>query len=196
MLHPIDKSTKNLFIISILVGVLTTAISFLLPIKYKTFNTLYIDRLSEKSNDQYFTYEGMYSQQTAEKFTDTVKGLLTSSNLIGTVLEKNGIENNTQNRKFFQKSLVIKKTGPQVLYIEIKGKYNELLNPLISELSQYIGTINGETDKKIIIKTVTQTGIQEEIANYPTLNGLITFSAVFFFGFIYLKRKVIFDFKI
>lgn len=175
--------------LSIMIGITITIISIALPKTNSTFNTIYVDRKAENKNPDYFTYEGIYSQQTAERFTDTIKGLLTSDNLIGETLENSGIQNTKENRKLFSKNLTIKKTGPQVLTVRTKGLYYKETDALISELEKYIDEINTQTQKGIVIKTVSKESVLEENTRYPILNGLVSTLIVIFIGGIILERK-------
>lgn len=187
------KIEKNkwgkLILFATIVGFTVTIISTFIPKTISSFNTIYVDRQAEAKNPDYFTYEGIYSQQTAERFTDTIKGLLLSDNLIGETLEASGIQNTKENRKLFAKDLTVKKTGPQVLNVRIKGAYYKETDALISELEKYVNEINTQTQKGIVIKTVSKKAVVEENKRYPILNGLVSALIILFIGGILLERK-------
>lgn len=189
------KEQKNnlgkLTTIALTIGILVSITTYMLPIKKTSINTLYIDRQAETENTTYFTYEGLYSQQTAERFTDTVKGLLTSENIVGETLESADIENNKQNRKKFIKELSIKKTGPQILSVKLTGEYYKNLDELFNVVDKYINEINSETQKGVLVKTVSSKSIIETNTTYPILNGLVATLLVLFIGGIVLERKLL-----
>src|SRR3990167_6877122 len=116
-----DKNFKLIALISLGISLLVYIFLSMQPVSYKIYNTFFIDRLSDPNPTQYFTYEGLYSQQTAERFTDSLKGLLESKNVLALALEKAGMENSKITRRQLEKSLTVRKTGPQVLYLEVKG---------------------------------------------------------------------------
>jgi len=150
------------------------------PNSYRVYNTFYIDRLSDPNPTQYFTYEGLYSQQTAERFTDSLKGLLESKNVLGLALEKSGMENSQVTRRQLEKSLSVRKTGPQVLYLEVKGTEDDtkVVEGLTGVIEEYINEVNSESGKQIIFKKVSNEPVIETVNKYSMLAALSTFLIV------------------
>jgi len=184
-----NKNWITLILMAILTGIVITVVSYNLPIKQQSFNTLYIDRRTEYTNSKYFTYDGLYSQQTAERFTDTIKSLAENEDIVGITLKNANFLNTKKNRKEFLKHLKIKKTGPQVLFIELDGIYYTLLDDLLDTLGNYMKNINKSTEKGIVMQKISRSSTVEEKSNYPILNGVVASLLVIFIGGIVLERK-------
>ena len=190
-----DKNFKLIALISLGISLLVYIVLSMQPVSYKIYNTFFIDRLSDPNPTQYFTYEGLYSQQTAERFTDSLKGLLESKNVLALALEKAGMENSQITRRQLEKSLTVRKTGPQVLYLEVKGseKDAKIVNGLTSVIEEYVNGVNSQSGKQIIFKKVSNEPVVETVNKYAMLAALSTFLIISIFAISLIEIKKYLD---
>ncbi len=115
---------KNLGVITLtaLSGALISCVLyFVLPQKYIAAGSLFIHRTTDKNTERFFTYEGYYGQQTAIAYTNTVAGILESTDIKSLALahlEQNVTE---QTLRTISKQIKVKKASPQLLTLTVKS---------------------------------------------------------------------------
>lgn len=115
----IKKYSKTMYICAI-IGALLGIIAYFIPSKYISTGSFYIKR-SADANISFFTYEGYYSQQTALSYTNTVVGLLESVDIQSKALSKLNIPINEVSLRRYAKYIKVKKSGPQLVTLTVKG---------------------------------------------------------------------------
>jgi len=195
----VSNQVKYSVLTGFAIGSVVFVVSSILPTTYKAYNTFYVDRLSDSQNSDYFTYEGIYSQQTAEKFTDSIKGLLESKNILGLALSDAEFTDSQALRKKLEESLVVRKTGPQVLFVQVKGFSDDnedssveskaVLESLTSIIENYVSQINSESGKQILFKKVEEHPTVEKVNMYPAVNAFAAFFLVSVLGVSFFEFK-------
>ena len=98
ILRRFKKYRKHL-IVSFASGILFGLTIFLVPPKYLASGSFFVSRAIEKGPEEYFKYEGYYSQKNAQDYTNTCVALLESTDIKSQALEKLNIQINEQNLK-------------------------------------------------------------------------------------------------
>lgn len=98
-----------------------SVIYYLLPPSYNASGSFYIKREIDESGGNYFTYEGYYSQQTALSYTNTLIGIFESVDIKSKALKDLDIEVNEQSIRGFGRNMKVKKSGPQLITLTVKG---------------------------------------------------------------------------
>ena len=154
------KQNVHLHIGILLACILAGILAYYLPEKYIATGTLLVQRAPETATD-YFTYEGFYSQQTAQLFTNTVVGLLESVDIRAKAMENIGIPVNEVSLKRTGKYIKVNKTGPQLIALTVKGNTptaaENMWNALSSEILSKISQLNSSGDSNLKIVQVYQT---------------------------------------
>ena len=156
----IKKIRKNrvLLAISSFLGLLAGFVFFILPPTYTASGSLYVTRKAEDSGT-FFTYEGYYSQQSAITYTNSVVALAESSDVKKQVLESLEMPLDTTNLRKLNNSIIIKKTGSQVININVKNKDSNKAQKLWEELSKSIietsKNINEESNDNLSVVKVS-----------------------------------------
>lgn len=115
------KNSKALILITLL-GTLGGLIVFFLPTRYVAKGSFYAKRAANEATSEFFTYEGYYGQQAALSYTNTVIGLLESTDLMKMALEKLNEPVNEITLRKYKKLVNVKKKGPQLVTLETKGQ--------------------------------------------------------------------------
>jgi hypothetical protein len=95
-------------------------------------------------------------------------------------LEQAGYENTAKSREKLSKNVLVKKAGPQVLYVQIKGFVDsKVLEKTIVSLTKVLRTevssINSNGNVLIALNEVNEAPNVEEVQLYPWLNAVLAF---------------------
>ncbi|MCL5411257.1 MAG: Wzz/FepE/Etk N-terminal domain-containing protein [Patescibacteria group bacterium] len=177
---------RPLFVFLILVGGGGAFIvSALLPVKYEAATTVYVGREPQKPVDQYYTYDGFYSQQASMQYTDTVVGLLKTPDVYRTALEKGGGEQISALE--FLNSTEVRKVSPQVINISVVRKEKEesrrLLTTLSQTVSEKIKSLNQQGDNNFFVSSVKADPLVTTIKQNYLLNTFVGMLLGMVFGF-------------
>jgi len=151
---------KNRFEITffVLLGLIVSTVIYMLPQKYISSGTFYISRITG-SNSEFFTYEGYYGQQTALSYTNTVAALLENTDLRSKAMKNLGITIDELTLRRVQKLISIKKDGPQLITLTVKGRnYDESRNlweSLSKSLMETTTEINMRGDPNLSITKIS-----------------------------------------
>lgn len=153
------KKYRYFLIAPTLLGlVLSLAWTAFTPEYYRANATLYVYRTQESLSDQFYTYEGYYSQQASKEYTDVVIGLLKSPDLARLALEKADSDNS--NPDYLLKSLKVKKTAPQLISLTVTKstaeEARELLVSLAKAVSERAQSLNKEGNRGVIVSLVKE----------------------------------------
>lgn len=181
----------KLVILALVLSILTFVGTLMFPNRYRAYNTYFIDATYVSPESSIIDYS---PQQLAEKTTDNIKGIIESRNFLGSVLENAGYENNVKTREKLSKKILVKKVGPQVLYVELSGYNNpETLNDYITSISNVlkreVESINQNGSITVSFNTVTESSNVEEIQLYPIINSVVVFFATIILGISFIEFK-------
>lgn len=167
---------------SLLFGVFLGVVFYFLPSKYVASGSFFVNRRISIEKDL-FTYEGYYGQQTALSYTNSVLSLMESVDLKKMVLESNKLPLTGKNLNILSRSINVKKTGPQVIYLVVKGKTYEEAKKLWNSVSNVtlatIYEINKNGDENLSISLVSPQPLvglpYKSVYLYVTAGILISF---------------------
>lgn len=154
----IRKNRKTL-IVCTLFGLVAGVIFHFLPSNYIASGSFYITR-KENNSESFFTYEGYYSQQTATTYTNSVVALAESEDVKKQVLNTLNISVNGHNIRKINRSMSVKKKGPQIINITFKDKdlnrakkiWEEISNVLIKTSEE----INLAGDRELAVVKISK----------------------------------------
>lgn len=174
--------------LSLLAGALLGIIFYFLPSKYVASGSLFVNRKIGAENS-FFTYEGYYGQQTALSYTNSILSLIESVDVKKMVLESNKMPLNSKNMNMLNRIVSVKKTGPQVIYLTVKGKTYEEAKRLWNSVSNVTVAaayeINRNGDEKLSISPISPQPLvglpYKSIYLYGVVGVLISFTLASFF---------------
>jgi len=173
----IIKQTKSVVVVAVVIGVIFGLIYHSVPKKYLASGSLYITRNLDKISEDYFIYEGYYSQQTAKQYVNTVMGMVESTDLMREVLENMQIDVTGKNLRYYRKQVKTKKSGPQLITITTRGtnlketeKFWDTLTKLSIDKSK---EINIAGDPQLRIVQISESPTVTEGFNSLALNTIV-----------------------
>ncbi len=165
-----------------------------LPPSYKASATIFVRRDAEAGSSSFFSYDGYYSIQTAEKYTDTVFGLLKSIDIRKLALERVDIPQTTKELGRLEKSVLVKRVGPQAVSLTVSSKNRQYAGSVFKSMVESLITrsqeINKLGDKRLSITLVEEEPIITETTVPPFLvaiSGFILCFSGMTFGFVVRK---------
>ena len=108
-----------------------------LPPKYEAVLTLYVKRTAEPAGENFYTYDGYYNQQAAERYTDTVVGLLESGGILQEALRSAGLSADQKAMRRARKSIEVEKVAPQLVEIKVRRRSREEAQNITDSLRLY-----------------------------------------------------------
>lgn len=115
----IKQNLKAMSAISMVSMILGIAVYLVIPARFIASGSLFISRQVETSPDKYFSYEGYYSQQTAQSYAGTFIALLESTDVKSKALELTGKSADATTLQKLSKIMQVKKDGPQLVNLTV-----------------------------------------------------------------------------
>ena len=144
-----------------------------LPQSFKSSGLLFVTREPDVSSTSYFTYEGYYSQQTAQQYTDSVLGILKSLPFKASVTSVNN-------------NVIVQKLGPQLLSVTVSDGdavvSKRLWKALSDQAVKTVTEINKNGDSKITLQLLNNDPLTEIVAVKPWLASMGVFFGLLALG--------------
>ncbi|MBW6441327.1 hypothetical protein K0B04_00235 [Patescibacteria group bacterium] len=160
----INRYRITLILFAVL-GLVAGVIFYVLPTNYYSSGSFFVKRKIDPSND-FFAYEGYYAQQSALSYTNSLTALAESPDVKKELLENMGEEVNNQNIRKINNAVKVKKTGPQMILITVKGKDYEISRDIWKKLAntlvQKSTEINKNGDENLSVSLVSQEPLVKE----------------------------------
>lgn len=187
----LTKNKAEILLIT-LMGLIAGTVIYMLPAKYVSSGAFYIKR-STDTNSTFFTYEGYYAQQTALSYANTVAALLESIDLRSKSMAELGISVDEFSLRKYQKLISVKKVGPQLISLSVKGKtYDEARNfweALSNSLIQTTSEINSNGDPNLSISKINSEPVVKQEYKSLWLNLSVGFGLGLVSGLLFISLK-------
>lgn len=187
------KYSKKILLLGAIFGIFVGYCFFLLPQKYIASGSFYITRKTEESSQEFFKYEGYYSQQAALSYTNTIAALFESLDITSKSLEKLNIPTNEINLRKYQRRINVVKAGPQIITLTVKGEgfnlakdfWNTLADTTINESFE----MNKNGDINLSISKVSKEPVVKETYKSLCLDILLGAFLGSTFSLLYITIK-------
>jgi len=167
------------FVVSL--GVLLVSLWF--PTSYDATLTLYIKRAAQLSSTEFYNFDGYYSQQAAERYTDTVVGLLEDRGTVREVVDLVGLPTDQRSLKKILRLISVKKTAPQLIELRVRRSSSEEAQRLVGTLARVVAekvqTLNETGDQALSLDLLSAESLIEERRPLPVLNTVVGFLSGF-----------------
>ncbi len=186
----LKKYFKICFVLSVLFSLVVFLVTQKMPTKYRAVGTLYVKRQVSGENPNFFTYEGYHASLTAEKYTDTIIGLLKSPDI-----KKLAIDNPLYAPSLYtlRGSVDVKRVGFNLVSLSVSGDNPEYARgvwlAMANTVSERFRELNRDGDPKLSIEMV---GLTPNVVDIPPKPVLYSFAA---FLLIIMVSYLIFSFK-
>ena len=155
---------------------------FFWPKTYTATGSFFVSRDVEKTSNEYFTFEGFYSQQSALSFTDTVIGLLESVDVRKESLLLLNITPDEAALRKLNRTIKIKKAAPQLITLKVAGKTKTEAREVWTALSEIalktVTDLRENGDRSLHLTLLQKVPVVQEAYR----NILLNFSTGFLFG--------------
>jgi capsular polysaccharide biosynthesis protein len=126
---------KVALVISVAIGILGGIAFFISPKIYYATGSFYIKRAVDTTRFNYFAYEGYYAQQTGLSYTNTVTALFESPDVRFEALNRLNFPTDGEGLRKYSKMIKVKKMGPQIITLTVKGVNPEEIKNLWDSVS-------------------------------------------------------------
>lgn len=160
-----------------------------LPTNYRVTLDLYVKRQTQAPSDQFYSFDGFYSQQAAERYTQTVVGFLKSREILKEALSAIQRPYDQEVLKKLERSVKVKEAAPQLVVLTVGGTEAAFVKSLSLALAgvatEKLRTLNKTGDAALSIDLLTTAPFLEVETPSPWLGGFIgallgLFLALFF----------------
>lgn len=122
----LKKNYLHILLTGLVLSFIGAVLYYIVPATYDATGSFFIKRgVDNNSTGNYFTYEGYYSQQTALSYTNTLTGIFESEDIKSKALINLGIEVNEQSIRKLGRNMRVKKSGPQLITLTVKGSTHQ-----------------------------------------------------------------------
>ena len=171
----LGKHRRLIALTTFVFGLGALLVSLQLPPKYEAILTLYVKRAAEPPSVEFYTYDGYYSQQVAERYTDTVVGLLERVGLLEDALSSLGLPTDQKSLRKARRSVEIQRVAPQLVEIRVTRKSSEDASSIASSLTvgviSQVRGLNKTGDEALSVELLTSEPVVEK---HEPLVGLDT----------------------
>jgi capsular polysaccharide biosynthesis protein len=174
-------------------GLLAFFVSQQLPTTYAASLTLYVKRQAAEANPDYYTFDGYYSQQAAEKFTETVVGFLQSKDILLASAKLADLPTDQKTLEQLESSIKIKQVAPQLVWLKVEQENGEEAKEFCTALAQAtterINLLNQTGDKAISVDLLNPEPLVEKSEPKVVLNSLVGGLVGTLLAFLYIFLK-------
>ena len=177
----LGKYRRLIAFVTLAFGLGAFVVSLQLPPKYEATLTLYVKRAAEPPSAEFYTYDGYYSQQAAERYTDTVVGLLERAGALEEVLSLLGLPTDQGSLRKARRSVEIERVAPQLVEIQVtrsaRGGSGEEAGDIASSLAAGVASkvqgLNKTGDGALSVELLNNEPVIEKREPLVALNTVI-----------------------
>ena len=173
----IKKGLPLLAVLATGFGGLAFLVSKQMSPTYTASLTLYVKRQATEAREDYYTFDGYYSQQAAEKFTETVVGFLKSKDILLASAKLADLPIDQESLEQLESSIKIKQVAPQLVSLEVKKEDSNAAKTSCTALAQAtterINLLNQTGDKSISVDLLNTEPLVEKNEPKVILNSLV-----------------------
>jgi len=173
----VRKSLPSLIILAAGFGGLAFLVSQQLPTTHTASLTFYVKRQATEAREDYYTFDGYYSQQAAEKFTETVVGFLKSKDILLASAKLANLPTDQESLGQLEGSIKIKQVAPQLVNLGVKQEEAEMAKTFCTSLAQAtterINLLNQTGDKSISVDLLNTEPLVDKNEPHTIVNTLV-----------------------
>lgn len=173
------KAWQPLGVFSAAAFLLGLAITAQIPPIYRATLDLYVKRQTPPPSERFYSFDGFYSQQAAERYTPTVIGFLRNRDILRLAAEKIKQPTDQFSLKKLSQTVKVKEAAPQLATLTVASLRADLAKDLSLALAeaavQRLKFLNETGDAALAIDLVTATPLVEVEKPSLWLGGLVGF---------------------
>lgn len=192
-LQIIKKNLPLLIVLPAVLGGLAAWVSQQLPETYTASLTLYVKRQATEPSTDYYTFDGYYSQQAAEKFTETVVGFLKSKDILLASAKLADLPVDQESLEQLENSIKVRQEAPQLVSLKVTQEEATTAKKFCTALAQAtterINLLNQTGDKAISVDLLNPEPLLVKNDPRLVLNTLVGLLSGALLGFLYIFLK-------
>jgi capsular polysaccharide biosynthesis protein len=189
----IRKNLTLLIALATAFGMLAFFVSQQLPTTYTASLTFFVKRQATDARDDYYTFDGYYSQQAAEKFTETVVGFLQSKDILLASAKLADLPTDQESLEQLESSIKIKQVAPQLVSLQAGqgdgGEAKKFCTALAQATTERINLLNQTGDKAISVDLLNPEPLVEKNEPHAIVNTLVGILSGVLLSFLYTFLK-------
>lgn len=188
------KNNRRLVVASSLIfGGAAFLISQNLPATQTASLTIYVKRQASEPSIDYYTFDGYYSQQAADKFTETVVGFLKSKDILLSAAKLAGLPDDQESLEQLESRIKVRQVAPQLVSLKVEQKDGAVAKSFCASLAQAaterINLLNQTGDKSISVDLLNPEPLVEKNEPPVLLNSVLGLMLGMGLGFMYIFLK-------
>jgi len=180
------KYLLSLLLLSLVISLAAGLAATRLPPSFEATQSIFVRREIQSPSESFYSYDGYYSQQAAERFTDTVVGFLKNKETVRKAAKNSGFGASTEEASRLASALRIKRVAPQLVTVSFSAGRKERAVSLVDNLTKEVGSLsaslNAKGDKFLVLSPIEPTPFVEDKQFVPLIVALSAFISVFFFS--------------
>jgi len=197
LLRILKKQWLFLLLATVLFAGIALVGSLQIPPLHRAQMTLYIKRSTQPASQEFFNYDGYYAQQAAERYTDTVAGLLREKSSVKDALGVLEVGVNQKILRQIYKRVEIKKVAPQLVRITARKRFDyeevwkpqDLVAALAGRVQQSVRDLNKGGDEAFSVDVLNEEPLVEQNEPVVWLNMIVGGLLGLFFAFFVVAFK-------
>lgn len=190
-------SAKHLIIVS---GLLLAAAVFVgstkIPTAFRASLNLYVSRQTQVTSDKFYTFDGYYSQQAAERYTQTVAAFLKSDETLRASAQGLGFPASEAQLKNLRAAVRVREEAPQLVSLSVTRSNSEdatnLARAVARTVIEKLTRLNRSGDSSLTIDLVETAPLLEVLTPQPVLNALVAFCLGIFLALLAVSLRFYF----
>ena len=180
------KYLLPLLLLSLMISLAAGLTAARLPPSFEATQSIFVRREIQSPSESFYSYDGYYSQQAAERFTDTVVGFLKNKDIVRKAAKNSGFGPSPEEASALASTLRIKRVAPQLVTVSFSAGRKERAVSLVDNLTREVGSLsaslNAKGDKFLVLSTIEPTPFVEDKQFVPLVAALAAFMTVFLFS--------------
>ena len=180
------KHFPSLLLLSLTISLIAGFSAALLPSSFEATQSIFVRREIQSPSESFYSYDGYYSQQASERFTDTVVGFLKNKDIVRKAAKNSGFGTSPEEASALASTLRIKRVAPQLVAVSFSTRNKERATTLVDNLTKEVGSIsaslNAKGDKFLTISPIESTPFVENKRFAPLIVAISIFLTTFLFS--------------
>lgn len=170
-------------VISLGTGVLFGILSAKLAATFEVSQSIFVRRETQSGSGNYYNYDGYYSQQAAERFTDSVVAFLKNRDIINQAALESSLAQSPEEVGWVIGGFRVRRVAPQLVTISLGGRQREKTVRFVETMTKKVtllsDSLNAQGDKSIVLSNLEPSPFVEEKRLVPWVMGLTAFGLTF-----------------
>lgn len=176
----------TLLLLSLTISLVAGFAAERIPSSFEATQSIFVRREAQSPSESFYSYDGYYSQQASERFTDTVVGFLKNKDIVRRAAKNSGFDSSPDEASALTSALRIKRVAPQLVTVSFSSWNKEravsLVGNLTKEVESLSVSLNTKGDKFLTLSTLEPTPFVEDKQFTPLIVALCAFVATSLFS--------------